>query len=93
VDLDATLQSVNTVQPLVKDPAITLEQLIDELNNPASFAAPGTAQGSTHTHDVLNQLNQKLMRILRRAGHDAPLGRRCSASGWTAWPSNWCWRW
>ena len=72
VDIYATLQAVNTMQPLVKDPKITLEQLIDELNNPASYEAPGTAQGSSHAHDVLDELNQKLMRVLRRAGHQAP---------------------
>jgi type I restriction enzyme R subunit len=72
VDIYATLQAVNTMQPLVKDPKVTLEQLVDELNNPASLAAPGTQPGTSHAHDVLNQLNQKLMRVLRRAGHDAP---------------------
>lgn len=71
VDIYATLRAVNTMQPLVKDPNVTLEQLIDELNNPASLAAPGTKQGTSHAHDVLNQLNQKLMRVLRRAGHQA----------------------
>ena len=71
VDIYATLQAVNTMQPLVKDPNVTLEQLIDELNNPASFTAPGSTQGTSHAHDVLNQLNQKLMRVLRQAGHRA----------------------
>lgn len=71
VDIYATLQAVNTMQPLVKDPNVTLEQLIDELNNPASLAAPGSLPGTSHAHDVLNQLNQKLMRVLRRAGHQA----------------------
>src|SRR3954452_23579846 len=71
VDIYATLQAVNTMQPLVKDPNVTLEQLIDELNNPASLTAPGVIPGTSHAHDVLNQLNQKLMRVLRRAGHDA----------------------
>lgn len=71
VDIYATLQAVNTMQPLVKDPNVSLEQLIDELNNPASLAAPGSAPGTSHAHDVLNQLNQKLMRVLRRAGHQA----------------------
>ncbi|CAD5371737.1 Type I restriction-modification system, restriction subunit R [Rubrivivax sp. A210] len=71
VDIYATLQAVNTMRPLVKDSNVTLEQLIDELNNPASFAAPGSAQGRTHAHEVLDQLNQKLMRVLRRAGHEA----------------------
>ena len=69
VDLYATLQAVNTMRPLVKDPRVQLEQLIDELNNPASFEVPGTVSGQTHAHDVLNALNQKLMRVLRRAGH------------------------
>lgn len=72
VDIYATLQAVNTMQPLVKDPKVTLEQLVDELNNPASLTVPGTQPGTSHAHDVLNQLNQKLMRVLRRAGHDAP---------------------
>lgn len=71
VDIYATLQAVNTMQPLVKDPKVTLEQLIDELNNPASFAAPGSMPGTSHAHDVLDELNQKLMRVLRRAGHKA----------------------
>ncbi len=71
VDIYATLQAVSTMQPLVKDPKVTLEQLIDELNDPASRAAAGTLPGTSHAHDVLNQLNQKLMRILRRAGHQA----------------------
>jgi type I restriction enzyme R subunit len=78
VDLYAALQ------PLVKDPKVTLEQLITELNNPASHAAPGGGgegggggAGRSHAHDVLDQLSQKLMRVLRRAGHEAekPAGR------------------
>ncbi|MFM2069316.1 MAG: hypothetical protein RLZZ584_4225, partial [Pseudomonadota bacterium] len=86
VDLYAALQPVNTMQPLVKDPKVTLEQLITELDNPASHAAPGGdgevggeggGAGRSHAHDVLDQLSQKLMRVLRRAGHEAgkPAGR------------------
>lgn len=71
VDLYASLQAVNTMQPLVKDPRVTLEQLLDELNNPAAYEAPGTAPGRSHAHDVLDQLNQKLMRVLRDAVHKA----------------------
>ncbi len=71
VDLYASLQAVNTMQPLVKDPQVTLEQLIDELNNPASAQAPGSGEGRSHAHDVLDQLNQKLMRVLRSAAHQA----------------------
>lgn len=71
VDLYASLQEVNTMQPLVKDPKVTIDQLIGELNNPASYEAPGTDAGTSHAHDVLNQLNQKLMRVLRSAEHKA----------------------
>jgi len=71
VDLYASLQAVNTMQPLVKDPKVTIEQLIDELNNPQSYKAPGGTQGQSHAHDVLDQLNQKLMRVLRSAQHKA----------------------
>ncbi|NHZ45007.1 type I restriction-modification system endonuclease [Massilia aquatica] len=71
VDLYAALQSVNTMQPLVKDPRVTLDQLLDELNNPGAYEAPGSAPGRSHAHDVLDQLNQKLMRVLRGAAHKA----------------------
>lgn len=71
VDLYASLQAVNTMQPLVKDPKVTIEQLIDELNNPRSYEAPGSRAGQSHAHDVLDQLNQKLMRVLRDAQHKA----------------------
>ncbi len=71
VDLYAALQAVNTMQPLVKDPKVTLEQLLDELNNPAAFEAPGSTPDRSHAHDVLDQLNQKLMRVLRDAAHKA----------------------
>ncbi|WP_240669076.1 helicase-related protein [Dyella sp. M7H15-1] len=71
VDLYASLQSVNTMQPLVKDPNITIEQLLDELNNPTSYEVAGSRQSQTHAHDVLDQLNQKLMRVLRDAEYKA----------------------
>ena len=71
VDIYAALQSVNTMRPLVKDPKITMEQLLDELNNPASHSAPGSTPGHSHAHDVLDQLSQKLMRVLRSAEHQA----------------------
>jgi type I restriction enzyme R subunit len=71
VDLYAALQEVNTMKPLVKNPNVTLEQLLDELNNPASYTTAGSQQGRTHAHDVLDQLNQKLMRVLRDAKHKA----------------------
>lgn len=71
VDLYKDLQAINTMKPLVKDPNVTLGQLVDELNNPASFTAAGTRPDQTHAHDVLDAISQKLMRTLRSAVHQA----------------------
>jgi len=71
VDIYRTLQAVNTMQPLVKNPNITLDQLLGELANPASFSAPGNRAGSHHADDVLDAIGQKLMRVLRDATHKA----------------------
>jgi type I restriction enzyme R subunit len=71
VDLYAALQDVSTMKPLVKNPNVTLEQLLDELDNPTAYTTAGSQQGTTHAHDVLDQLNQKLMRVLRDAKHKA----------------------
>ena len=46
------------MKPLVKDPNVTLEQLVNELTNPASLDAPGSQPDSSHAHDVLDQLSQ-----------------------------------
>jgi len=59
------------MKPLVKDPNVTIEQLIDELTNPASFGVPGSTPERTHAHEVLDALNQSLMRVLRKAAHQA----------------------
>lgn len=71
VDLYASLEPVDTMKPLVKDPSVTLEQLVNELTNPASLDAPGSQLDSSHAHDVLDQLSQRVMRILRKASHKA----------------------
>lgn len=71
VDLYQALEPVDTMKPLVKDPSISVEQLVQELNNPQSYQAPGATAGTTHAHDALDQLNQKIMRILRKATHRA----------------------
>ena len=71
VDIYAVLENVNTMKPLVKDPNITLEQLVDELTNPASFDTPGSQPEQSHAHDVLDALSQKVMRVLRNATHKA----------------------
>jgi len=67
VDIYAALQAVSTMKPLVKDPNVTIEQLIEELSDPKSYEAPGTQADTTHADDVLNELNQKVMRVLRKA--------------------------
>ncbi len=67
VDIYAALQSVSTMRPLVKDPNITLDQLIDELDNPTSYTVSGGLAGATHADDVLAVISQKVMRVLRKA--------------------------
>lgn len=71
VDIYATLQEVNTMKPLVKDPKITIEQLMDELSDPVTLEqalnAPGETADESHADAVLNQLSQKVMRVLRKA--------------------------
>lgn len=75
VDLFATLQDVNTMQPLVKDPSISIEQLIGELTNDELLQSAkdtdGQSIGEQHAQNVLDQLSQKLMRVLRKANNKA----------------------
>lgn len=71
VDIYSALEAVNTMKPIVKDPNITLEQLVEEVSDYGHLAqaldTPGEQAGTSHADDVLNQLGQKVMRIMRRA--------------------------
>ena len=76
VDLYSALEEVNTMKPIVKDPKITLEQLVDELSDDAhleqALNTPGDQtstndNNSSHADDVLDQLSQKVMCIMRKA--------------------------
>ncbi|CAA0085239.1 Putative DNA repair helicase RadD [Zhongshania aliphaticivorans] len=75
VGIYAALEDVSTMKPLVKNPNITLEQLCDELTNPAkleqSLNAPGEAHDTSHADTVLSQLGQKVMQVLRKAENRA----------------------
>lgn len=71
VDLYASLEAVDTMKPLVKNPNVSLEQLVSELTNDASHDAPGSQEASSYAHDVLDVLSQRIMRILRKADHKA----------------------
>ncbi|MBH3463606.1 type I restriction-modification system endonuclease [Pseudomonas carnis] len=71
VDLYASLEAVDTMKPLVKNPNVSLEQLVSELTNDASHDTPGSQEDSSHAHDVLDVLSQRIMRILRKADHKA----------------------
>ncbi len=75
VDLYKDLHTVSSMKPLVKDPSVTLDQLLAELDDPASLAAKGSRTGDlagwTHAHDVLDAISQRLMRVLRDASHQA----------------------
>ncbi len=75
VDIYAALQAVSTMKPLVRDPNITLEQLVDELTNPDTLEkglnAPGVQAETSHAQDVLAELGQKVMRVMRKANKAA----------------------
>lgn len=71
VDLYAALQDVDTMKPLVKDPDVKLEQLVNELGNQASYKVEGSKDGTSHADDVLDVLSQRIMRIMRKASHKA----------------------
>ncbi len=73
VDIYAALQDVSSMKPLVKDPNVTLEQLLQELNDPNSLTAPGSKADTSHAHDVRDAISQKVMRILRKAVKAADL--------------------
>lgn len=71
VDIYAALADVNTMKPLVKDPNITLEQLVEEIADPErlerALNAPGDTTEQNQADVVLSQLSQKIMRVLRKA--------------------------
>ena len=67
VDIYATLQNVCKMKPVVKNPDITIEQLIDEVCNPESRKATGFTDDRSHADDALDALSQKVMRIMRKA--------------------------
>lgn len=75
VDIYAALQEVNTMKPLVRDPNITLDQLVEEITNPEQLEralnAPGDTPDQSHADVVLSQLSQKVMRVLRKADKKA----------------------
>jgi len=59
------------MKPLVRDPNISLEQLVDELTDEHQLEnalnSPGEQQGESQADVVLSQLSQKVMRVLRKA--------------------------
>lgn len=71
VRLYEALEAVDTMRPLVKDPNISVGQLLHELQDPRSHQPGSSPEAGSHAQDVLDQLSQKLMRVLRRASHKA----------------------
>ncbi len=75
VDIYSALQAVSTMKPLVKDPKITLEQLVNELTDEqqleTALNTPSDQEGETQADAVLSQLSQKLMRVMRKADNKA----------------------
>lgn len=75
VDIYAALEGVSTMKPLVKNPNITIEQLIDDLTDEKrlekALAVEGETKGTSHADDILDELSQKMMRIVRKANKKA----------------------
>ncbi|WP_447956771.1 type I restriction-modification system endonuclease [Vreelandella sp. EE7] len=71
VDIYAALAEVNTMQPLVRDPNVSLAQLANELSDPQQLEnalnSPGETPDQSQADAVLDQLSQKVMRVLRKA--------------------------
>jgi type I restriction enzyme, R subunit len=67
VDIYAALDAVNTMKPIVKDPSITIEQLVEEVCDPKTQEATGSEAGRSHADEALDALSQKVMRIIRKA--------------------------
>lgn len=71
VGLFSALEDVNTMKPLVKDPNISLQQLVSELtdDDTRKIASQHTGAGNDETQAdvILSQICQKLMRVLRQA--------------------------
>jgi len=67
VDLYATLEKVNTMKPVVKRPNITIEQLIDEISDERNLTLEGREEGRSFAQDSLDELSQKVMRVMRKA--------------------------
>ncbi len=71
VDIYSALEDVSSMKPLVKNPGITLAQLVEELVDPESHKALADPQAPTHADDVLDAVSQKVMRVLRKANNKA----------------------
>ncbi|MDR5899437.1 type I restriction-modification system endonuclease [Halomonas vilamensis] len=75
VDIYAALAEVNTMKPLVRDPNISLTQLVDELTDEHQLEnalnSPGEQPDESQADVVLSQLSQKVMRVLRKADSKA----------------------
>lgn len=70
VGLYKVLEKVDTMRPIVQKVSVPITQLIDDLNNEASYKHSGDTFGEastkTHAQDVHEQLIVKLQRITRR---------------------------
>ena len=70
VGLYKVLEKVDTMKPIVQKVNISFEQLIDDLNNEASYHLSGETFGEagdkTHAQNIHDQLIAKLQRVVRR---------------------------
>lgn len=66
VGLYDVLSEVSDMKPLVKDVTRSTRSLLDELVDPRALTAPGHAAGRTHADEVLDDLVERLRRLIRR---------------------------
>ena len=70
VGLHKVLEKVDTMKPIVQKVNVSIEQLIEELNQDISYSSSGDALGGdgekTHAEDIKEQLIVKLHNISRR---------------------------
>ena len=67
VDIYKSLEKVSTMKPLVKNPNISLSQLLEELKDSNSYKPLDSDMGRTHADDVLDDVAQRVMRVFRQA--------------------------
>ncbi len=71
VGLCREMAKVDTMKPIVKNVQQPISQLLQELQQVEQFKTDNNELAQTHQQDILTQLSQKMLRVMRRAGKAA----------------------